>query len=758
MKKILILILVFFCGLAANSQYPGNQSIGADSTLVTSKGGLKGRIVNTNYTDTTQANTQRIRQYAGAQIYTTTGNSFWVRNSTATEWIRQATIDDITTITGCNALLEGGVVTWTNTGLVFDVSPATYYITCLGAFNSPQTQVTLSAAHATLPRLDVIAVDTNNAVVVIAGTPATDPVKPQINPNSQLELTTILIPALATEPVGLTTTIIYDQNVEWTSASSGGSVNFDNTNNPFHLTKAADLGAIGVDDNVSFTNGSSVNLGLYSALKIYIRLKTGFNTPRQSTDTYFSVSFVNTTTGASTTAYVSEGTYGFTNQTFGSYQIVTIPLTTLSRISTNKLIITFEAANPTGIYLDYIQLQGGISNGNSPYITNVFRKTATDSVFQVINNVPVFAFRDSTGGATPTLQQVITAGATLTGDNTIVNDANTLTITGNTIAGDPILSITSTSTAAASNLQKGLNISLSGINGTSAQTTFGLDVSNTHTGTTSVNYGGRFIASGGASLNYGVYADGTTIGVYGISSAGNGVYATTATGNAVNGESSGSGNGVRGLTVSGNSFYGQINGASTNTVVPNMRLVRVGTGGAGADGIGHSFDFYTQTDAGIGSINISNQLISKWTTAAAATRTSQFIITGVNSATTGDIISFEGNKRVLLYGRLETQQGADVASVAGAIAVGLDGNVFELTGTNAVTLISNLNWGNGSEITFVFTSTATLTDGTANSGTDIGMELVGNANFVGSAGDVVKLVLAEIGGTQRWYMVSSSVN
>lgn len=107
--------------------------------------------------------------------------------------------------------------------------------------------------------------------------------------------------------------------------------------------------------------------------------------------------------------------------------------------------------------------------------------------------------------------------------------------------------------------------------------------------------------------------------------------------------------------------------------------------------------------------------------------------------------------------RLRQGQGADVASVAGAIALGSDGNAFEITGTNAITLISNVNWQNGSVVTLVFTSTATLTDGTANSGTDIGMELAGNANFVGSAGATLTLVLSEIGGTQRWREVARSV-
>jgi hypothetical protein len=109
-------------------------------------------------------------------------------------------------------------------------------------------------------------------------------------------------------------------------------------------------------------------------------------------------------------------------------------------------------------------------------------------------------------------------------------------------------------------------------------------------------------------------------------------------------------------------------------------------------------------------------------------------------------------------GRFAAQQGADVASAAGAIALGTDGNSFEITGTAAITLISNSGWVNGSEVTLLFTSTATLTDGTANSGTDIGMELAGNTNFTASAGATLTLILSEIGGTQRFREKCRSVN
>lgn len=121
-------------------------------------------------------------------------------------------------------------------------------------------------------------------------------------------------------------------------------------------------------------------------------------------------------------------------------------------------------------------------------------------------------------------------------------------------------------------------------------------------------------------------------------------------------------------------------------------------------------------------------------------------------------LTIDENQSSLFSGRSEAKQGADVASLNGAIAVGYDGNTFELTGTNSVTLLTSTGWQNGAEVTFVFTSTATIVDGTANSGADIGFECAGNANFVGSADDSITFQLSEIGGTQRWREKSRSVN
>lgn len=109
-------------------------------------------------------------------------------------------------------------------------------------------------------------------------------------------------------------------------------------------------------------------------------------------------------------------------------------------------------------------------------------------------------------------------------------------------------------------------------------------------------------------------------------------------------------------------------------------------------------------------------------------------------------------------GLVQMNQGTDVASTAGVMTLNNDGNVFEITGTNTITAINNTNLKNGFTVVLLFTSTATLTDGTANSGAAIGMELSGNTNFTGSADDAVILQLCEIGGTQRWRQIGGSVN
>ena len=81
MKKIFSLVLILVLGKISHSQsYPLQQNLGSDSTIVISKGALQSRIIPIVVSDTNAANAQRMKNYPGAQLYTTSGD-FYIRNT-----------------------------------------------------------------------------------------------------------------------------------------------------------------------------------------------------------------------------------------------------------------------------------------------------------------------------------------------------------------------------------------------------------------------------------------------------------------------------------------------------------------------------------------------------------------------------------------------------------------------------------------------------------------------------------------------------
>lgn len=125
-------------------------------------------------------------------------------------------------------------------------------------------------------------------------------------------------------------------------------------------------------------------------------------------------------------------------------------------------------------------------------------------------------------------------------------------------------------------------------------------------------------------------------------------------------------------------------------------------------------------------------------------------------AGTTEVMRLESTGALVLSGRELRKQGADVAS-ANNLVLGGDGNVFEITGTTQINLISNLLWQNGAQITLLFTSTPTVKHNQATSTTNITIQLAGAVDFVASAGDTLTLVLSEIGSVQAWREVSRAV-
>lgn len=88
MKRIFLLVGFLFFAICSFSQYIINQSIGSGNTrvFVPPNGAFQASLINRTFTDTTAANLTPIDFYAGAQIYTTSDNRLWIRNSSATAW------------------------------------------------------------------------------------------------------------------------------------------------------------------------------------------------------------------------------------------------------------------------------------------------------------------------------------------------------------------------------------------------------------------------------------------------------------------------------------------------------------------------------------------------------------------------------------------------------------------------------------------------------------------------------------------------
>lgn len=312
-----------------------------------------------------------------------------------------------------DGLIAGGVVHWDSL-LVFTISPAIYYIGGV-RYTSPQTTITLDPADVSNPRIDVIALDATG-VIKITGTPAASPAEPQTSA-TEIRLTSILINTGATTPSGVSSTIIYDENVEWTGSAVGVTANFNGATNVFHFLKTTDVSSFTNGQSIKYTNGSTVDMTTFESLRFYLRLKATFAQSAQ-----LQLTWMNGNTVVSNTINLTNNLYGYSRTTTGTYQVITIPVSdwAFSSASANALRITLAGTNASGFYIDYIQLQSGItqppsggvisvsagwgmnfpvitSNGSVVVDSNVvatraWRQKGDDSLGALINNLNPYRF------------------------------------------------------------------------------------------------------------------------------------------------------------------------------------------------------------------------------------------------------------------------------------------------------------------------------------------------------------------------------
>jgi len=400
MKKILLLATLILSFVIGHSQatYPINQSLGAPSTLVTSKGGLKAdsSLILPVFSDTSKANISTyINKYPGTLIRV--ADSVYVRNNTATKWIRlnQILLPDTTNNISYQTRLVSGSAVW-DTLLKYNVTRCTYFI--LGRFfTSLATTVTLAAADSSNPRIDVIYLDTLGHVGVLTGIPSPDPIKPVVNPISQIELTHININAQGTSPAGLKKQIVYNENLqvptEWNTPASITQADYNYLANPYIGLKSinstsstlSSLGGV-----LQFNNSHNVNADTCTLLSMYLRQNgtvIGIIGRVETTGlvgelpSYY-VQLFKGGIGVTNKIGIINGFYGYNRLLTLAYQNVVIPFTDFTFANSldktfDQIVIYNVASTKTTQQFDYITIQAG---GNvPPVISNYWSLSGNDN-------------------------------------------------------------------------------------------------------------------------------------------------------------------------------------------------------------------------------------------------------------------------------------------------------------------------------------------------------------------------------------------
>lgn len=255
-----------------------------------------------------------------------------------------------------NSLLSGGGVAWI-ANLQFTVSAASFIVNNV-RYSSAETSVTLSAADPTNPRIDVIAVDSTGVVVVIAGTPAASPAKPDVDPATQLELTWVHVAAGATAPSNTVLTDIYHENTEWTTAKSGVPINLASTSNPHAGSVDIEATAATTGNYARFTAAATFDPATRTNLVFYLRSKAAWPSTRS-----LQLSWYNGTARKGSIVTLNESAFGFSSSSTAAYQQIVIPVSlfAVAGVLVDRLQITVSGSGGTiGWYLDDITLQGGL--------------------------------------------------------------------------------------------------------------------------------------------------------------------------------------------------------------------------------------------------------------------------------------------------------------------------------------------------------------------------------------------------------------
>lgn len=268
---------------------------------------------------------------------------------------------------GKDGLISGGQVVWSGQGLKFYVSPATYIIN-QKFYSSPLDSVILDSAS-TFSRVDLFIVDTTSHAGKITGIADGNLLTPQVDPSSQIALTTGLqINPGDTIPANVDITHVYLDNSippDWATGTQGAAMTIEwgSTTNPYAGTKDIFISQYNNGSTPYFVSPTLYPITTDAVLSFWIYLNGRLNNP------IYAWLYDNTTHFGSRFNI----TPFFNVNDTGKYQLVTVPLSYFQWSSGyysgnfNTLLFILSGTDSTkGFRLDNIQFQKGINSVPSP--------------------------------------------------------------------------------------------------------------------------------------------------------------------------------------------------------------------------------------------------------------------------------------------------------------------------------------------------------------------------------------------------------
>jgi lysophospholipase L1-like esterase len=351
MKKILLLLSLLVAFFVSNAQYPVVQFLGRDSALVDSRGGLKARLINYAFTDTTEANTQRINQYPGAMIYTTTGDKLWLRNSIASLWVEVGTgggggISAVGAINGASKSVNGSVISGAT--IYFQTVDGTYP----GLMTPAQKARLDSNSYLTIDkRYDSIAWRRNDSTFLVKS------LRLQLNGSDITPTSTDS--TLSWNIISSGSSNTFTQGL----TESGGTVKLDNNRNIEYITQPTTGAALGSgwtavgSPSYTVSGGKFVFTGGANNYTQYIRNDAGVLSEKATIEAYVIINTAGTTDQGVKIMWKSYNTHGYQHDIGAGY------ISGTSAGNTGKAVIH----GPGGASANYSDSARTSSNGDTLY-------------------------------------------------------------------------------------------------------------------------------------------------------------------------------------------------------------------------------------------------------------------------------------------------------------------------------------------------------------------------------------------------------